>query len=163
MVLSAQGAAMLQAGDPIPEFNLMSTDGAQVSSAGLAGRRYVLYLYPKDDTPGCTTEACSFRDNLPKFADLGVPVYGVSPDGAASHGKFAAKHGLNFPLLADPQRVLIAALGAWVEKRMYGRTYMGVQRSTFVAGPNGRIEKVWEKVTPASHAAEVLAYLAAGS
>jgi peroxiredoxin Q/BCP len=153
---------MLHAGDLIPAFDLTSTDGTRVSSASLAGRRYVLYLYPKDDTPGCTTEACSFRDNLPRFSGMGVPVFGVSPDSAAAHAKFTAKHGLTFPLLADPERLLIEGLGAWVEKSMYGRKYMGVQRSTFVVGPDGRIEKVWEKVTPARHAEEVLAFLVAG-
>ena len=153
---------MLQPGDPIPAFRLMAEAG-EIRSADLAGRRYVLYLYPKDDTPGCTTEACNFRDNLPRFADMGVPIYGVSPDSAASHAKFAKKHGLNFPLLADPERKLIEALGAWVEKSLYGRQYMGVQRSTFVVGPDGRIEKVWEKVTPEGHAAEVIAYLQAPS
>lgn len=150
---------MLQAGDPIPEFALASTEGGEVSSKSLRGKRYVLYFYPKDDTPGCTVEACNFRDNFPGFSDIGAPVYGVSPDDINAHEKFIAKHALNFPLLADPDRKLIEAVGVWVEKSMYGRKYMGVQRSTFVVGPDGRIEKVWPKVTPEGHAQEVLEYL----
>lgn len=150
---------MLQAGDPIPEFTLASTEGGEVSAMSLRGKRYVLYFYPKDDTPGCTVEACNFRDTLPRFSDIGAPVYGVSPDDLAAHEKFIAKYALNFPLLADPEHKLIEAVGAWVEKSMYGKKYMGVQRSTFVVGPDGRIEKVWPKVTPEGHAEEVLAYL----
>jgi peroxiredoxin Q/BCP len=150
---------MLQAGDPIPEFALASTQGGEVSSMSLRGKRYVLYFYPKDDTPGCTVEACNFRDTLPQFSDIGAPVYGVSPDDISAHQKFIAKHALNFPLLADPDRKLIEAVGVWVEKSMYGKKYMGVQRSTFVIGPDGRIEKVWPKVTPDGHAQEVLEYL----
>ncbi len=150
---------MLQTGDPIPEFALASTQGGEVSSMSLRGKRYVLYFYPKDDTPGCTTEACNFRDNLPHFNDTGTPVYGVSPDDLTAHQKFIAKYALNFPLLADPDHKLIEAVGAWVEKSMYGKKYMGVQRSTFVVGPDGRIEKVWPKVTPDGHAQEVLEYL----
>lgn len=154
---------MLQAGDPIPEFALASTQGGEVSSLSLRGKRYVLYFYPKDDTPGCTTEACNFRDTLPRFEETGTLVYGVSPDDIAAHEKFIAKHALNFPLLADPERKLIEAVGVWVEKSMYGKKYMGVQRSTFVVGPDGRIEKVWPKVTPDGHAREVLEYLRAGT
>jgi len=151
---------MLKVGDSIPAFSLMSEAG-QVSSASLSGQRYVLYFYPKDDTPGCTVEACNFRDNLARFNGAGLPIYGVSPDTLASHAKFTTKYGLNFPLLADPDHQLIEAVGAWVEKNRYGRKYMGVQRSTFVVGSDGRVEKVWEKVTPDGHAAEVLAYLQA--
>jgi len=154
---------MLQAGDAIPEFALASTEGGEVSSTSLRGKRYVLYFYPKDDTPGCTVEACNFRDLLPRFGDIGAPVYGVSPDDITAHQKFIAKHALNFPLLADPERRLIEAVGAWVEKSMYGKKYMGVQRSTFVVGPDGRIEKVWPKVTPDGHAQEVLEYLNSAS
>ncbi len=150
---------MLQIGDPIPEFALASTEGDEVSSMSLRGKRYVLYFYPKDDTPGCTTEACNFRDNLPHFNEIATPVYGVSPDDLTAHQKFIAKHALNFPLLADPDHKLIEAVGVWVEKSMYGKKYMGVQRSTFVVGPDGRIEKVWPKVTPDGHAQEVLEYL----
>ncbi len=150
---------MLKPGDAVPAFSLPASDGRTISAAGLRGQRYVLYFYPKDDTPGCTKEACSFRDNLPAFGGLGVPVFGVSADGEASHRKFVLKYGLNFPLLADPDRKLIEPIGAWVEKSMYGRSYMGIARCTFIVGADGRIERVWEKVSPEGHAAEVLAAL----
>lgn len=150
---------MLKPGDAVPAFSLPASDGRTVSAAGLRGQRYVLYFYPKDDTPGCTKEACSFRDNLPAFGGIGVPVFGVSADSEAAHRKFVAKYGLNFPLLADPERKLIEPIGAWVEKSMYGRSYMGIARCTFIVGADGRIERVWEKVSPEGHAVEVLAVL----
>jgi peroxiredoxin Q/BCP len=150
---------MLQVGDPIPNFTLTSDSTGTVKASDLRGHRFVLYFYPKDDTTGCTAEACSFRDNLPNFSALNVPVYGISPDDVKSHNKFRAKYGLTFPLLADPGHEVADAFGTWVEKSMYGRKYMGIQRSTFVIGPDGHIEHVWEKVTPAEHAQEVLAYL----
>lgn len=150
---------MRQPGELVPDFSLPASDGRTISAAGLRGQRYVLYFYPKDDTPGCTKEACAFRDNLPGFGGLGVPVFGVSADNDASHRRFVAKYRLNFPLLADPQRQLIEAIGAWVEKSMYGRSYMGIARCTFIVGADGRIERVWEKVSPEAHAAEVLAAL----
>jgi peroxiredoxin Q/BCP len=150
---------MLQVGDPIPDFALDSDTAGEVKASDLRGQRFVLYFYPKDDTPGCTVEACSFRDNLPDFSALNVPVYGISPDNVNSHGKFRAKFGLTFPLLADPDHQIAEAFGTWVEKNNYGRKYMGVQRSTFVIGPDGRIEHVWAKVTPAEHVSEVLDYL----
>jgi peroxiredoxin Q/BCP len=153
---------MMKKGDPVPEFALASEAGT-VSSQDLKGRRYVLYFYPKDDTPGCTVEACEFRDNLPKFEKVGVPVLGVSADDLKAHAKFTKKHGLNFTLLADPDRTLIEALGLWVEKSMYGKKYMGVQRSTFVVDENGRIAQIWEKVKPEGHAEEVLAWLNSSS
>lgn len=149
---------MLKVGDRVPEFKLASANG-DVSSKDMKGRRYVLYFYPKDDTPGCTVEACEFRDNLPKFEQVDVPVFGVSADDMKSHEKFAKKHGLNFTLLADPERTLIEPLGLWVEKSMYGKKYMGVQRSTFVVDENGKIAQVWEKVKPEGHAEEVLQWL----
>jgi len=150
---------MLRIGDRAPSFSLASGSGETISSAHLKGQRYVLYFYPKDDTPGCTREACAFRDNLPAFETLGVPVLGLSADSDRAHAKFAGKYGLNFPLLSDPEHMLLEAYGAWVEKSMYGRKYMGIQRSTFVIGSNGKIEQVWEKVSPDSHAGEVLAWL----
>lgn len=150
---------MLQVGDPVPDFALASDTAGTVKASELRGQRYVLYFYPRDDTPGCTAEACNFRDNLPNFGSLNVPVYGISPDDVKSHTRFRAKFGLTFPLLADPEHTTAEAFGAWVEKNMYGRTYMGVQRSTFIVGPGGRVERVWEKVNPANHANEVLAYL----
>ena len=150
---------MLKIGDRAPSFSLASDDGSIVSSAALKGQRYVLYFYPKDDTPGCTKEACAFRDNLPKFSKLGVPVFGLSADDEKKHAKFVQKYALNFPLLSDPDHELLEAYGAWVEKNMYGRKYMGIQRSTFVINAKGKIEQVWEKVSPEKHAAEVLAWL----
>jgi len=154
---------MLQAGDKAPPFLLAGDGGRTVDSATLKGRRYVIYFYPKDDTPGCTREACAFRDNLPAFGKLGVPVFGVSGDQVKSHDRFAHKYGLNFPLLADPDHHLLEAYGVWVEKSMYGRKYFGIQRSTFVIDAKGKVEKVWEKVSPDSHAQEVVAYLAGGA
>jgi peroxiredoxin Q/BCP len=150
---------MLQAGDPVPDFDLTSDTAGEVTSAGLRGQRYVLYFYPKDDTSGCTMEACSFRDNLPDFSSLGVPVYGISPDDVHSHNKFRSKFSLTFPLLADVDHHTAEDFGVWVEKNNYGKKYMGVQRSTFIIGPDGRITHVWPKVNPSDHAKEVLAYL----
>ncbi len=150
---------MLQAGDLIPDFVLPSDTMGDVSASSLRGQRYVLYFYPKDDTSGCTTEACNFRDNLASFNALNIPVFGVSPDNIKAHAKFRAKFGLTFPLLSDNEHKVAAAFGAWVEKSMYGRKYMGIQRSTFIIGPAGMIERVWAKVTPAEHARDVLAYL----
>lgn len=150
---------MLDVGASIPDFSLKASDGRVITAEGLRGQRYVLYFYPKDDTPGCTKEACGFRDQMPRFDGAKVPVFGVSADTDASHQKFAAKYQLNFPLLADPELTLLKALGVWVQKSMYGKTYMGVARATFVVDPEGRIEKVWPKVNPEGHAEEVLAYL----
>ncbi len=150
---------MLQVGDVVPDFSLESDSGATVSSAALRGKRYVMYFYPKDDTPGCTKEACSFRDGLPHFQKLDVPVFGVSADDAKAHGKFAKKFQLNFPLLIDPDKTLLGYFGVWSEKSMYGRVYMGVLRATFVVDADGKVEKLWPKVKPEGHADEVLAYL----
>jgi peroxiredoxin Q/BCP len=150
---------MLKVGDTAPAFTLESDSAGTISSAVLAGKRYVIYFYPKDDTSGCTKEACSFRDRLPDFSKLGVPVFGVSPDDARAHAKFVKKYDLNFPLLVDPEKQLLQAYGVWAEKSMYGRTYMGVLRATFIVGADGRIEKAWPKVKPEGHADEVLAAL----
>lgn len=150
---------MLDVGASIPAFALKASDGRMVSTESLSGQRYVLFFYPKDDTPGCTREACGFRDQQAGFAAAGVAVFGVSADTDASHQKFASKHQLNFPLLADPELSLLKALGVWVQKSMYGKTYMGVARSTVLVGPDGRIEKVWPKVSPDGHAEEILAAL----
>jgi len=150
---------MLQVGDVVPDFSIESDSGGTVSSAALRGKRYVMYFYPKDDTPGCTKEACSFRDGLPHFEKLDVPVFGVSADDAKAHGKFAKKFQLNFPLLIDPDKTLLGYFGVWSEKSMYGRVYMGVLRATFVVDADGKVEKLWPKVKPEGHADEVLAYL----
>jgi peroxiredoxin Q/BCP len=151
---------MLKAGDAAPSFKLAANGGRSFDSDSLMGRRYLLYFYPKDNTPGCTREACGFRDAMPGFDKLGVPVFGVSADKVPAHDRFALKHGLNFPLLADPDHELIEAYGVWVEKSLYGRKYFGVARSTFLVGADGKIEMAWEKVSPDSHAAEVREYLA---
>lgn len=150
---------MLDTGDHAPAFELPSDSAGTVSSAALAGRRHVLFFYPKDDTSGCTAEVCAVRDHRAEFDALGVPVYGVSPDPVASHQRFAKKYGLNFPLLADPQHQLLAGYGVWVEKSLYGRKYFGTQRATFVIGSDGRIEHVWPKVKVPGHVEAVLAYL----
>lgn len=150
---------MLKAGDKAPSFKLSSDGGRTVSSSTLKGKRYVLFFYPKDSTPGCTREVCAIRDTLPAFNKLGVPVFGVSADPVKAHDKFVEKYQLNFPLLSDPEHTLLEAYGVWVEKSLYGRKYFGILRSTFVIDANGRVEAVWEKVSPDTHAEEVRAFL----
>lgn len=154
---------MLQVGEPVPDFDLASDSVGEVKSDALRGKRFVLYFYPKDDTSGCTMEACSFRDNLPDFSSLDVPVYGISPNDVTSHAKFRTKYNLTFPLLADTEHKIAEAFGVWVEKNFAGNKYMGVQRSTFVIGPDGHVEHLWGKVSPAEHAKEVLSYLRGGA
>lgn len=146
----------LAAGDPAPDFSLPADDGSTVSLSDLAGRRFVLYFYPKDMTSGCTTEACEFRDLAPEYDAAGVRVIGVSPDPVASHVRFRDAHGLPFTLLSDPDHAAARAYGVWVQKSMYGRTYMGIERSTFVIGPDGRIERALYRVRPKGHAESVL-------
>lgn len=150
---------MLKAGDRIPDFDLATDRGERVSPKALRGSRAVLYFYPKDDTPGCTVEACAFRDALPKFDAGKVRVYGISADDAQRHAKFVGKYQLNFPLIADPEHQAIKGFGVWIEKSLYGRKYMGIARATFAIDANGKIERVWDKVKPATHAEEVLAWL----
>ncbi|MBK8284239.1 MAG: thioredoxin-dependent thiol peroxidase [Ahniella sp.] len=150
---------MLDIRKPIPDFSLPDEDGRLVTKASLKGKRFVLYFYPKDSTPGCTTQACGFRDEQPAFGKLGVPVFGISADTVASHRRFADKQSLNFRLLADPERQLIEGLGAWGEKTLYGRKYMGILRCTFVVDASGRVEQVWPKVDVKTHAADVRRYL----
>lgn len=151
----AQGS-MPDAGAKAPAFSLESNDGQTVKLAGLQGQTVVLYFYPKDDTPGCTTEAKQFRDLAPEFEAQGAVVLGVSPDNTASHCKFIDKYSLNFRLLADVDHKAAEAYGVWAEKNMYGKKYWGVQRATFLIGPDGRVARVWPKVKPDGHAAEVL-------
>lgn len=143
-------------GRSLPEFDLSTSGGGRLRSADLNDRRTVLYFYPKDNTPGCTLEGQEFSGLLDEFGNSGVDVYGVSPDSEKSHEKFINKCSLSIPLVSDPQRVLIDALGLWVEKHFLGRTYMGVERSTFLVGPDGTIEHEWRQVKSAGHAAEVL-------
>jgi peroxiredoxin Q/BCP len=145
-------------GDPAPSFELPTDGGGRIGSASLKGRPYVLYLYPKDDTPGCTKEALTFAQLYPDFQKLGVEVIGLSKDSVSSHERFKRKHGLCFPLAADDGgRGVVEAFGAWVEKSMYGRKYMGIDRSTFLVGGDGRILKAWRGVKVLGHVEEVLA------
>lgn len=144
---------MVSVGSPFPDFSLTDQEGQAHTLASLKGTRFVLFCYPKDDTSGCTQEACEFRDLLPRFD--GVKVMGISPDPVKSHAKFAGKHSLPYPLLSDPEQELLQALGVWVEKSMYGKKYMGVERTTFLVDSDGKIEQVWNKVKPAGHAEEV--------
>ena len=146
----------LAAGDPAPSFALASDTGETVRLEDLRGGTVVLYFYPKDDTSGCTVEACEFRDRSADYDAKGARVIGVSPDPVASHVRFRDKHDLGFTLLSDPDHEVAEAYGVWVEKRMYGKTYMGVERSTFVIGPDGRIEQALYGVRPKGHAAQVL-------
>ena len=150
---------MLQEGDIAPELSLNSDAGDTIRLADLRGRRVVLFFYPKDDTSGCTKEACGFRDAKTELEARGVVVLGVSPDGVDSHGRFRDKYALNFPLLADTNHSVAEAYGAWGAKKLYGREYEGVLRSTFLIGADGRIEKIYRKVKPAGHAEEILAEL----
>jgi len=150
---------MIEPGSVAPPFSLPATDGETVSLKALRGKPVVLYFYPKDDTSGCTTEACEFRDHWREVQAAGAVVLGVSPDGVPSHEKFRAKFRLPFPLLADTDHAVAEAYGAWGEKNMYGRKYQGILRTTFVIGPDGRVARVFRKVKPRGHAAEVLAAL----
>ena len=149
-----------QRGARAPGFTLPSNQGGDVSLAGLRGRPVVLYFYPKDDTSGCTTQACEFRDRWADVEAAGAVVLGVSPDPVKSHAKFRKKYGLPFPLLADTDHSVAEAYGVWGDKSMFGRKYQGIHRTTFLIGGDGRIRKVFEKVKPEGHAAEVLAALA---
>lgn len=151
----------LTAGDQAPDFSLTADDGSTVSSSGLAGSRYVLYFYPKDDTAGCTAQACGLRDRWTDVSATGVPVFGVSPDSATSHGKFRAKYDLPFPLLVDEGHRLADAYGVWIEKEFTGRRYFGNERTTFVVGADGRIEHVLPNVKPTEHTDQLLEVLAA--
>jgi len=147
---------MLTPGQKAPSFSLASDSGETISLAGLKGKKVVLYFYPKDDTPGCTVEACEFRDRWPAVRKAGAVVLGVSPDDVVSHVKFKKKFELPFPLLADPDHAVAERYGVWGEKSMYGRKYLGIHRTTFVIDEEGRIVKVFERVKPKGHAAEVL-------
>jgi len=153
----AKAAAAVGEGSKAPAFSLPDDAGSIVSSASLAGKPYVLYFYPKDDTPGCTQEACDFRDNLSAFNGQKLRVIGVSPDEPTRHAKFKQKYGLTFTLLSDTDKTLANAYGVWVEKQNYGRSYMGVERSTFLIDKQGVIKKAWRKVRVPGHVAAVLA------
>jgi len=151
---------MLEVGQIAPDFSLHDQEGQVRSLADARGRWVVVYFYPRDDTPGCTKEACAFRDGLPRFDGLNAVVWGVSADDEKAHRKFAAKLELNFPLLVDPDKGMLEAYGAWVEKSLYGKRYMGVQRITYLIDPDGKVARAWPKVKPEEHAEEVAVVLA---
>ena len=151
---------MIAEGEPAPDFTLPDQDGQPVALSGFAGRPVVLYFYPKADTPGCTTQACGVRDHLPAYEQTGAVVLGVSPDPVKAVKKFHDKQGLNFTLLADEDHAVCDLYGVWTEKSMYGRTYWGAQRSTFVIDPEGTVATVIPKVSPKTHDEVVLAALA---
>jgi peroxiredoxin Q/BCP len=148
--------ADLDLGDPAPDFDLPRDGGGSVRLSRLKGKPVVLYFYPADDTPGCTAEAIDFSRLLPDFKKAGTVVIGLSPDSTRKHDKFKAKHALGVDLVADEERKVIEAYGLWVEKKLYGRTYMGVERATFLIGPDGRIARIWRKVKVKGHAEAVL-------
>jgi peroxiredoxin Q/BCP len=149
----------LKAGDIAPAFTAQTSGGGRVSLGDFAGKNVILYFYPKDDTPGCTKEACAFRDTYADFKKRGAVVLGVSTDPVKSHDKFVKKFDLPFTLLADVDKKIVEAYGVWGEKSFMGRKYMGTHRVTFLIGPDGRIKKIWPSVKPDEHAAEVLAAL----
>ena len=149
------------AGERAPDFSGIADDGSTVTLSSLRGAPVVLFFYPKDDTSGCTVEACSFQATLPRFESLAAKVIGVSPDPVKSHIKFKAKFDLDYPLIADTEKVICNAYGVWGEKSMYGRKYWGVNRTTFVIDAEGRIARVFEKVKPQDHATEVAEAVAA--
>jgi peroxiredoxin Q/BCP len=149
----------LKEGDAAPEFTSATNGGGRVALAHFKSKNVILYFYPKDDTPGCTKEACGFRDHFAEFKKRGAVVLGVSTDPVKSHDKFAEKFKLPFILLADEDKQIVAAYGVWGEKSFMGRKYMGTHRVTFLIGPDGRIKKIWPRVKPGEHAAEVLAAL----
>ena len=144
-------------GSAAPDFTLPASNGRTVSLSSLRGAPFVLYFYPKADTPGCTKQACAFEEALPQLGKIGVTVIGVSKDSIKAIDKFAEKYKLSFPLASDPETNIIAAYGAWVEKSMYGKKYMGIERSTVLVDAQGKIAKIWPKVKIEGHAAEVLA------
>ena len=143
-------------GDKAPDFEMPASGGRTVSLAGLKGKPFVLYFYPKADTPGCTKEACAFQEALPQLGGIGIDVIGVSPDKIKPIEKFADKYKLTFPLASDESHAVAETYGTWVKKSMYGRHYMGMERSTFLVGSDGKIAKVWRKVSVTGHAAAVL-------
>ena len=150
----------LNEGDPAPEISLDTDSGEHFTLTALKGKNVILYFYPKADTPGCTREACAFRDDSPKFTKANTVIIGVSPDTSKAQARFKEKFGLPFTLLADPEHRAAEAYGVWKEKSMYGKKYMGVERTTFVIGPDGKIRKIFPKVKVEGHAEEVLAALA---
>ncbi|GIQ71285.1 thioredoxin-dependent thiol peroxidase [Xylanibacillus composti] len=151
--------AKVEVGQPVPDFKLPASNGKEVSLSDFRGKKVVLYFYPKDMTPGCTTESCDFRDYNGQFAERNAEVIGISPDDVASHEKFIAKHDLPFLLLADTEQAVCQLFDVWKEKTMFGKTFMGVERSTFLIDEEGKLEKEWRKVKVDGHVQEVLAAL----
>ena len=149
----------LREGDPAPVFSVATNGGGKISLADFKGQNVILYFYPKDDTPGCTKEACAFRDGFAEFKKRGAVILGVSTDPVKAHDKFVEKFKLPFPLLADEDKKIVEAYGVWGEKTFMGRKYMGTHRVTFLIGGDGIIKKIWPQVKPDEHAAEVLAAL----
>lgn len=152
---------MVEEGQKAPDFTLTSDDGSQVSLSDFRGKKVVLYFYPKDDTSGCTAQACDLRDNLGELTELGAVILGVSPDSQRSHEKFKSKYDLNFPLLVDEDHAVAEAYGVWTEKSMYGRKYMGIERSTFIIDEKGTLQAVWRKVKAKEHADRLLEHFSA--
>lgn len=150
-------AKELKEGDKAPDFSAATDGGGKLKLSSLKGKNVVLYFYPKDDTPGCTTEACGFRDNLPKFGKVDAEIIGVSKDSTKSHDKFKAKYELPFTLVSDEDGAICEAYGTWVEKSMYGRKYMGIDRATFLIDKKGMLRHLWRKVKVTGHVDEVLA------
>jgi len=152
---------MLRVGDKAPAFTLTSDEGKEVSLADYKGKRVLLYFYPKASTPGCTVQACEFRDLQPKFVSQHIVILGVSADPQKSLGNFKKKQKLNFPLLGDPTHTMLESYGVWKMKKFMGRSFKGIVRSTFLIGPDGKIEEIWNEVKARGHAAETLEYLSA--
>jgi thioredoxin-dependent peroxiredoxin len=146
----------LNIGDPAPAFKALTTTGDEMALEQLQGKKVVLYFYPKDDTPGCTKEACGFRDQWSRYQEKGIIVLGVSKDSVAAHQKFTQKYTLPFPLLSDPDAAIAQAYGVWGEKKFMGKTYMGVNRSTFLIDEDGKIAHIWSKVKTETHAEDIL-------
>lgn len=145
----------LKPGSRAPAFTLPADGGGKISLKDFKGKKLVLYFYPKDDTPGCTTEACDFRDNMSSLKRQGVAVLGISKDGVARHDKFKAKYELNFPLAADEDGAVCEKYGVWVEKKNYGKTYMGIERATFLIDENGVVRQIWRKVKVKGHVDDI--------
>jgi peroxiredoxin Q/BCP len=160
-IMAKEAPLKLKEGDPAPDFKAKISGGGEVSLSDFKGKPVVLYFYPRDDTPGCTVEACEFRDEYSVLKRKGVVVLGVSADTIKSHDKFAAKFSLPFPLVADDEKKIVGAYGVWGEKSFMGRKYMGIFRVTFLIKPDGRIARIWPKVKPEGHAKEVIAAISA--
>ena len=157
--MAMEPSLKLQVGDPAPAFTVATNGGGRISLADFKGKQVILFFYPKDDTPGCTKEACAFRDHFAAFQRKGAVVLGISTDAVKAHDKFVTKFKLPFTLLADEDKQIVEAYGVWGQKSFLGRKYLGTHRVTFLIGPDGKIKKIWPKVKPAEHAEEVLAAL----